>query len=269
MKNILLMVVGCLILTPSTVLCETNTNTEMEFMAYTGKKKINFPQRVNKLDAKAIGLMGQKKFEEAIEVFDRSLKIMPKNPRALGNRGNCYLGLDQTDKALSDFRKTLSMAPEFRPVLSKPMSQAYLKRGRKSIDAGQPQEALKDFESAVKWNPRNAAAFSEMSFMAQQSRQYDACVSYTNKAIHADPAFSDGYGNRAACLASMGKGDQAVSDLGTAIKLQPNYAPFYASRAGILYNLGRQSDALIDAKRAVALDPAFNSQLAPIFQGGH
>ena len=233
-------------------------------MAYTGAQKIVFTKAVDDLDARGMGLMSRSIWAQAIKVFNRSLTLMPRNPRALANRGVCYAVLNEPEEALRDFDKAVRIFPELQPAVAASMGQALVKRGRKLVDAGRNEDALRNFKAAAKLDAHNAAPWSEMSFMAYHAGQYDDCVFLAGRAIKADPGYSDSYGNRGACLHAKGQGQKALADLDIVVRLAPRHAAFYASRASVRSAMGQAQGAVEDARHAVRLDPSLADTMAPL-----
>src|SRR4051812_6973857 len=77
--------------------------------------------QINRLDSEGIGLIGKQDYRGAVAKFEQSLKLNPKNPRALANRGFSYMNLDELDRAYEDFEKSRALAPDY----SKPLSANY------------------------------------------------------------------------------------------------------------------------------------------------
>jgi tetratricopeptide (TPR) repeat protein len=55
--------------------------------------------------------MTRKRYDRAIDEFDRALKINPHYIKSLSGRGEAHLALGQNDRALSDFDRLVALAP--------------------------------------------------------------------------------------------------------------------------------------------------------------
>lgn len=94
---------------------------------------------------------------------------------------------------------------------------AHNRRGEDRIREGEEAAALRDFEQAVKLDPRNW------------------------RAVH----------NRAVSYAQQGELDVALLGFGHVIRLQPRYGPAYRNRGEVHYELGQYAEAVEDYSRAL------------------
>jgi tetratricopeptide (TPR) repeat protein len=230
------------------------------------KKDYGFSKKVNALDADGIGLIAKKKFAEAIKRFDASLKEMPKNPRALANRGVCEQSLKNYGAAIADFTAALKIAPELAPLVSDPLGRAYLDRGRGRIDARDGDGAMSDYRLSLQFRSgaKQAPSYSEIAYLWSLARDYTKCIAAATKAITSDPGFADGWSNRAACRITGGRPEDALGDLDRAIELQPANPQPYISRATAYQILGRCREARADRDKIVALDPKYADMVAGV-----
>ena len=165
---------------------------------FTPSKQRNnhgFSKEANRLDHEGMALMEEGKIDEAVEKFNASLKRMPKNPRALGNRAVCRLSQGRFDEAIRDFSHALWLAPEARSRLGEKLGEAYLGRGREKAGAGDAGGARRDFLAALK------------------------CV---DRVIALYPKHAQAYIDRAAIRRSLHQCPQARSDQDKALELSPN-----------------------------------------------
>jgi len=89
----------------------------------------------------------------------------------------------------------------------------------------------------------------------EQGRAEDALAEY-NKAIRLDPTFAVAYFNRGQTYFALGQPQKAVQDYAEALRLNPDRAQVrlvYASRAMAYTLLGNDSEAQEDIGRAVEL----------------
>jgi len=98
--------------------------------------------------------------------------------------------------------------------------------GVSHLNTGKPEEALADFNRAVKINPELA----------------------------------DGYLGRANTLNTMGKYNKSLEDYDRAIAIKPDLANAYVNR-GIAYShLGKFQKAIADFKKGLELDPKIDNK---------
>jgi tetratricopeptide (TPR) repeat protein len=58
-------------------------------------------------------LMDSQRFAEAIEAYDKTLALEPKNVNVLVDQGTCYRGIGKFDKAVEQYRKAIKIDPGF------------------------------------------------------------------------------------------------------------------------------------------------------------
>jgi tetratricopeptide (TPR) repeat protein len=91
-------------------------------------------------------------YMDAIEAFNRAIKLNPKDALAYAGRGIAYYGLGRYQLALSDFSMEIELNPNY--------AQAYVNRSSVYGALGDYQLALNDANKAIELNPKSAAAYS-------------------------------------------------------------------------------------------------------------
>ena len=90
----------------------------------------------------------QGKYQQALELADRGLKIAPQYIDLIDTRGVVYYRLGQLDKAIAEFTKCLELYPDTAPP--KVASRFHLARA--FAKSGQPAEAMKHLNQALDLN---------------------------------------------------------------------------------------------------------------------
>jgi tetratricopeptide (TPR) repeat protein len=90
-------------------------------------------------------------WEDTIVLFDDVIKKNPRVPVAYNNRGFAKMLIGDTDGALTDYNKALSLDPK--------MSEAYLNRGGLMLNAGLLDDAFTDYTRAIEVKPDCGKAF--------------------------------------------------------------------------------------------------------------
>jgi tetratricopeptide (TPR) repeat protein len=80
-----------------------------------------------------------------------------------------------------------------------------------------------------------------------------------DKAIRAEPGFSDAWRQRGLANSSLGRRKEALSDYSRAIQLDPGAAHAYNGRASVKIDLGDAAGAVADATRAIELEPTYSN----------
>merc|ERR1712166_575710 len=92
----------------------------------------------------------KKKYSEAINFYNKYLKIFPNNSIILSNRGLCWMKQNELENAIEDLTKSLKINPRYiKSILRRGTCFQLLKKFENSLD---------DFISVLKLEPRNSYA---------------------------------------------------------------------------------------------------------------
>jgi tetratricopeptide (TPR) repeat protein len=116
--------------------------------------------------------------------------------------------------------------------------------------------AIGDFDTAISLNPRHALAYNNRGIAYANERKFDLAIRSYDGAIGLDVGYAGAYNNRGYAYARTGAYDRAVDDFTTAIALNPRDALAYRNRARVYQNLSRYDFAIADYRRALALRPS-------------
>ena len=70
-------------------------------------------ENIDELFNKGIAFGQEKKYDEAVAVFNKIISLSPKNAEAYCYRGFAYEGKGSIDKAIEDFSKAIKIDPKF------------------------------------------------------------------------------------------------------------------------------------------------------------
>jgi tetratricopeptide (TPR) repeat protein len=91
--------------------------------------------------------------------------------------------------------------------------QAYVDRGIENSQKGQYDQALKDFDQALKLKPNDAAILTYRGMVCHAKGQDDQAIKDFEQAMKADPKFGRAYYQRGMVYETLGKLSQALEDL--------------------------------------------------------
>jgi lipoprotein NlpI len=135
----------------------------------------------------------------------------------------------------------------------KARTAAYFNRGNAYLSKGQHDQAIADFDEAIKLDPKNASAYNNRGNAKSEKGEADAAIEDFNAAIKANPRYASAYFNRANSYAT--KGDAAaLKDYDTALKHNRRNVNAYIARGALLLASGATAKARIDMRQAAALD---------------
>jgi tetratricopeptide (TPR) repeat protein len=146
-------------------------------------------------------------------------------------------------------------SPEVALPLRQLAAWAYNRRGEARADAGNPRQALADFQMAIGMDADCSLAIHNRGVtFAQQNKPADALRDF-NRVIDLNPGLAVAYRNRAELLVSLGRMDEAVRDYDQAIDLSSQDSALFRARGYAWQRLGKHDRALADLNQALRLSP--------------
>lgn len=97
--------------------------------------------------------------------------------------------------------------------------KAYLDRGAACLEAGKFDQALQEFNQAVKLRPNDPAVYDSLGMAQRCKGQDDQAMKSFNKAIELDPKYARAYRNRAMVYYDKTDYVHSLSDLEKATSL--------------------------------------------------
>ena len=140
----------------------------------------------------------------------------------------------------------------------KPDEKANLtyQRGLAKSAQGQLDEAVADFEAAIRLNTKFLAAYTAAADALARSGKADQARTAFNRAVQAFPDNPLVYNNRGMFLQQVNKLDEAVADFTRAIEIDGNYFYSYTNRGFTLMKKGDLQAAEADFSASLKANPS-------------
>ena len=126
-------------------------------------------------------------------------------------------------------------------------------KGQMEILNGNHYEAMKHFDQAVKYNPKDGAAFNDRALCMVELGIIDEAFDYFDKGIEAEPDYATVYHNKGWLLNKIGRHTEAIRYFRKALQLQPKRAVTYENLANALANLSDYQGAKACYQEAISL----------------
>lgn len=162
--------------------------------------------------ARGVELLARGRYAEARTLFDRALALDPADATALANRCTARYKLQDYDGAIADYQAAVALRPKVKGPLALSVGDAYYRRSRSRLEAGKPDDALKDLYAAVRLDPRNAPALAGIGTLAVRQGDHATALPYLDRALKLRPDLLEGRLSRAAALRAMGRTAEALKD---------------------------------------------------------
>jgi tetratricopeptide (TPR) repeat protein len=201
-----------------------------------------------------MGALAKKQYKEAIADFDKSIQANPNGPAFLG-RAKANLQIGNFDKALQDATAAIEKNAG---------AEAYGQRGVILKIQDKTDQALQDFNEAIKKDGRYAWALAQRADIFNKQKNYEKALDDANRAVAAKSDFVEAYRLRGSILTRMGKCKEASADFVTIQKMKPDDPAAIQDTAWFLLTcpdekLQDSAKAMELAKRAVDLSGGKNS----------
>ena len=172
-------------------------------------------QKINKETAILVfqgkELATQKKWQEAINLYNKAIKENPNYGYAFVSKGIAYMSQGDLDKAMSCFSDSINCCPLF--------TEAYQNRGVLLEYRGQFNKAIADFDKAIAADPNSYVLYFNRGMAHVYKNQCDLALPDLEKAIELKPNYAKAYINKGVALEDLKRDDEAIAAYKKAIEL--------------------------------------------------
>ncbi len=179
---------------------------------------------------RGVALKDLKRFNTALENYDKAIALRPDYAEAFNNRGNVFQELKQFDAALASYDKAIALRPDY--------DGAFYDRGHVLQELKQFDAALASFDKAIVLRPDDAETYFDRGNVLHDLKQFDAALASFDKAIALKPRYVEAYNNRGNVLTDHKQFDAALASYDEAIILEPYYAEAHWNKSLLLLLLG-------------------------------
>jgi type IV pilus assembly protein PilF len=137
-------------------------------------------------------------------------------------------------------------------------AEAHYKIGVARLNEHSIQPAYVEFQKAYELDPDNRDVLNAIGFIYLfYFDEVPKSIQYFEKAVEADPHFSDGYNNLGVAYEKLGRFEKAISYYRQALSnpLYPTPQNAYANMGSSYYRLGKYNEATTALKDALERDP--------------
>ncbi|MCA9701433.1 MAG: tetratricopeptide repeat protein [Myxococcales bacterium] len=201
----------------------------------------------------AEALMGQGKYERALETIDAAIAERPDYARFHYVRGNALTYLDRDDEALVAYQKAVELDPKDAMPHAAVGSLIGLAYG---ADTDAKNQAIEHLQTALKLDPELAAAHMALGVVLLDLGRYQDAIAALENADRLQGNVETAY-NLAQAHARAGNDDKALEYAKSAIQYEPNAegADIRLLYARLLMKAGRMDDAIVEFEQIGKLVP--------------
>jgi predicted O-linked N-acetylglucosamine transferase (SPINDLY family) len=133
-----------------------------------------------------------KRFEAAVESYEKGLQVEPHNAEALSNCASALLVLHKPEEALRYCERAIALKPDF--------PEAYNNLGGALRRLGKHEEAVAACEMALQLKPEYSTALSNLASIMVAYRRFSEAIEYCDRALAVQPLWTDAHEQRGAAL---------------------------------------------------------------------
>ena len=122
---------------------------------------------------------------------------------------------------------------------------------------GETDEAIHEYEEAIRLNPAYALAHNNLGLAWVRKGQREEALVQFQEAIRLKPDFADAHNNLGLTLGEKGQVDEAIRQFQEAIRLKPDYAKARGNLGNALAMKGQRDEAIHQFQEAVRLSPEY------------
>lgn len=218
----------------------------------------------------AHALRGQKRFEEALEVYRRADVQSPDKPEVLIGMGLALKALERFPEAAAAFAKATMVAPASAEAwvnlgnmqrktddwisavasyeqaigLNPSLPEAHNNLGAAFIDLNQDDRARQCFDRARELNPAYAEPLYNLGRVALLNGDLADAKQWLSKAVETAPEYADAWVGKGIVHASDGEMEQMLDCFRRAVEIRPDDAETFFSFGAVLLSHGHPDHAI-------------------------
>ena len=227
-------------------------------------------------------LLGEGRYKEAVEIYERDHAAHPQDSRTLNALGAALEGEGEWQKALDLYRQAvpksaatadaancdglfnLARVEQQHDLFDNAIRDYRMKLTICSEDAethsglgaaleasGQTDAAQSEFHRALALDPGDFTALYNLGVMALQAERFAEAIEHLDKALIRKPDSAEAHERLAQACGASGQVERAIAELQTAEKLSPEADEIHALLAQALDASGKPAEALAEARLAV------------------
>lgn len=138
---------------------------------------------------------------------------------------------------------------------------AYHSRAIARANLGELDEAVDDYQHALRIKPKWAEAYLGLGYVLLDKKDFAGAIADFSRALQIKPALVSAHHARGTAFMKQGRMEPAIVDFSSALKLNPVMAEAYANRGLALMVLGREIEARKDLEKCLELRPELKTAL--------
>jgi len=196
-----------------------------------------------------IRLEQQGKMQEAIEQYERTLRLNPDHAEAHNDLAAALIGRGKLQEARVHCEQALRLKPEY--------AEAHNNLAVVLVQLGKRPEAMEHWGQALRINPDYADAHCNLGLALDQQGRTPEAIQHYEQALRLKPDFVKAHYNLGNALLQTGRVEEAIRHYELTLQLRPDHAEAHNNLGLALVQLGRTEEAVEHWEQALRLKPDF------------
>ncbi|MCX6286846.1 MAG: tetratricopeptide repeat protein [Bacteroidetes bacterium] len=185
------------------------------------------------------------KYSKAIVDENKSIELVPANPKAFYIRGASKYYINDLDGAIKDLFASISYDRKNPFAFNYIAAVKMMKQDYKG--------ALDNYDNVIKLDSAFEDVFTNRGMVHHYLQDYNGAIIDYNIALKRDPVNSSAFNNRGAAKMMLKDYEGALQDFNKAIELRPKYADAFTNRGRVKQFIGDMEGACKDWNTAFDL----------------
>jgi tetratricopeptide (TPR) repeat protein len=187
---------------------------------------------------------------QALDCYNRSLSLSPKNYSAWADRGDVLHDLDRYEEAIESYDKAL--------YINLNDHYSWTGRGNTLRDLGRYEEAIESFNKALEIESVNPYIWDSLGdVFLDLDRNKEAIESY-DKVLKIMPDYYHAWSFRGLALGRLGHHEEAIKSCNKALEIKSDYYFAWSVRGDALHYLGHNEQAIESYNKLLEIEPDYH-----------
>lgn len=189
------------------------------------------------LTLEGVNLTNMKKYDKAMDLYDKALKMNPEYELAWMNKGQNYLLMELYSDALKCFQHYNTISPRY--------ALAWEGQGKCYIHLMKFNESLSCFDKAIEYSPDTWSIWDNRGRALLKLERFEEAVDSFDKAINLKSDDYEAIFLKGICLSELDRDKEALQNFEICLQNDPQNVVVLINKARSLHNVGQGKEALL------------------------
>lgn len=185
----------------------------------------------------------------------------PRSAILFNLKGVFHVKLNLFNEAVSDFNRSIELAHGFIEPRNN-LAATYNKIGLSLQDHGKSEEAVQQYEAALKVQPQFHQAYNNIGVILQEQKRFETAMVIYDKALEINPSSAQVFKNKGVLYFQMKEFEFAIKNFKKALRINPEFYEVHANIAEVLERQGKLKSALEFYAKSLEMNPGNHKVIA-------